>query len=66
MRTHLTHKEVDLEIEYEILNDSFDHQFGTERLPDYVHIIDIFVSKVSIILLISEDELSIIERLIDL
>lgn len=34
----VVYKGVDLHVEYKIANDSFDHEFGTEHLPDYPEI----------------------------
>ena len=34
-------KSLTFELEFDIGNDSFDHEFGTEKLPDYVYVSDI-------------------------
>ena len=34
----IVYKGVDLHVEYKIANDSFDHEFGPEHLPDYPEI----------------------------
>lgn len=61
----ITYRGVDLTIKYDVLNNSFDHQFGTEKLNDFVEITGAEICSISIYELFSDDQIDEITELIN-
>lgn len=62
--TEVTYKGVDLFVEYKIANDSFDHEFGTEHLPDYPEIHSVMCDPQDITEMMTDSQIEDIQNLI--
>lgn len=60
----IIYKGVDLYVEYKIANDSFDHEFGTEHLPDYPEIHSVMCDPQDITEMLTDSQIEEIEQLI--
>ena len=60
----IVYKGVDLHVEYKIANDSFDHEFGTEHLPDYPEIYSVMCDPQDITEMLTDSQIEEIEQLI--
>ena len=60
----IDYKGVCLYIEYKIANDSFDHAFGTEHLPDYPEIHSVMCDMQDITEMLVDSQIEDIEQLI--
>lgn len=60
----VVYKGVDLHVEYKIANDSFDHEFGTEHLPDYPEIHSVMCDPQDITEMLTDSQIEEIEQLI--
>lgn len=60
----IVYKGVDLHVEYKIANDSFDHEFGTEHLPDYPEIHSVMCDLQDITEMLTDSQIEDIEQLI--
>lgn len=60
----IVYKGVDLHVEYKIANDSFDHEFGTEHLPDYPEIHSVMCDPQDITEMLTDSQIEEIEQLI--
>lgn len=60
----IVYKGVDLHVEYKIANDSFDHEFGTEHLPDYPEIHSVMCDMQDITEMLVDSQIEDIEQLI--
>lgn len=61
---NLIYKGVDLWVKYNITNDSFDHAFGTERLPDYPEIHSVMCDMQDITEMLTDSQAEDIQQLI--
>ena len=60
----IVYKGIDLHVKYNITNDSFDHEFGTEHLPDYVEIHTVMCDMQDITEMLVDSQIEEIEQLI--
>ncbi|MBP9693164.1 MAG: hypothetical protein KBE16_00440 [Alphaproteobacteria bacterium] len=62
--TEIDYKGVSLYIEYRITNDSFDHEFGTEKMPAYPEIHSVMCDMQDITEMLVDSQIEEIEQLI--
>ena len=60
----VVYKGVDLHVEYKITSDSFDHERGTEVLPDYPEIHSVMCDPQDITEMLTDSQIEEIEQLI--
>lgn len=60
----ITYKSVDLFVQYKITNDSFDHAFGTEVLPDYPELHSVWCDMQDITEMLTDSQAEDIQQLI--
>jgi hypothetical protein len=58
------YKGVDLHVKYKIENDSFDHEFGTEKKPDHIEIYSVTCDMTDITEMLVESQIEDIETLV--
>ena len=61
---NIIYKGVDLLVKYKIANDSFEHAFGTEHLPDYPEIHSVMCDMQDVTEMLVDSQIQDIEQLI--
>lgn len=61
---NIIYKGVDLWVKFNMTNDSFDHAFGTEHLPDYPEIHSVMCDMQDITEMLVDSQIEDIEQLI--
>lgn len=60
----IVYKGVDLHVEYNVCNNSFDHEFGTEKQPDQYEIHSVMCDMQDITEMLVDSQIEEIEQLI--
>lgn len=64
-RTDVVYKGVELHVKYKVCNDSFDHEFGTEKMPDYNEIHSVMCDMQDITEMLTDSQIEDLTKLIN-
>lgn len=63
--TDVVYRGVDLHVEYKVCNNSFDHEFGTEKMPDYNEIHSVMCDMQDITEMLTDSQIEDLTKLIN-
>lgn len=63
--TDVVYKGVDLHVEYKVCSDSFDHEFGTEKMPDQYEIHSVKCDMQDITEMLTDSQIEDLTKLIN-